>query len=308
LSFQSFIFGEINLGMAEYIESKTILSKHKVAPDPYFGITYSMNLFRGCQHQCIYCDSRSKVYGIDDFSKIRIKKNALALLEYALKKRIKKGTIGTGSMNDPYMPVEKKELLTCSALKLIANYRYPVHILTKSDLVTRDIDILQEINKTYAAVSFTITTSDDNLSKIIEPGAASSSNRFKALEKIAGAGLYCGVILTPVLPFITDSAENIRQIITRAVDCGAQYIIGWMGMTQREGQREFYYAKLDTYFPGIKHQYMKQFGFDYECSSPNYQELQEVFNACSLQHKLSTRMQFYKESRPEQLSLFNTLS
>jgi DNA repair photolyase len=291
--------------MAEYIEAKTILSKHRGAPDPYFGISYSMNLFRGCQHQCIYCDSRSKVYGIDDFSKIRIKKNALELLEHALKKRIKKGTIGTGSMNDPYMPVEKEELLTCSALKLIANYRYPVHIITKSDLVARDIDILQEINKTYAAVSFTITTSDDNLSKIIEPGAVSSSCRFHAISKMAKAGIYTGVILTPVLPFITDNAENISNILSRAADSGAKYVLGWMGMTQREGQREYYYEKLDKHFPKVRQKYLEQFGNNYQCPSPRFEELNSLFYSECKRLKLSTRMQFFSDNQPRQLDLFS---
>ena len=251
--------------MAEYIETKTILSKLKGAPDPYFGITYNMNLYRGCQHQCIYCDSRSKVYGIENFAHIQIKKNAHSLLEKALNKRIKKGTIGTGSMNDPYMPVERERQHTRSALKIIAKRRFPVHILTKSDLVVRDMDLLKDISKIYSSVSFTITTSDDELSQVIEPGAPVSSIRFHAMKKLASQGLYTGVILTPVLPFITDSEKNIKDIVAMAKDNGANYILGCMGMTQRDGQREFYYKALDKSFPGIKANYIRNFGSDYNC-------------------------------------------
>ena len=196
--------------MTEYIKSKTILSRLSGAPDPYFGITYNMNLYRGCQHQCIYCDSRSKVYRLGDLSHIRIKQNALFLLEKELRSKRKKGTVGTGSMNDPYMPVEAKEQLTRRAMELLAHYHFPVHALTKSDLVLRDMDIWQELAKVYAAVSFTITTPSDELSRKIEPGAPLSSLRFKAMESLARDKIYCGVILSPVLPFLTDKEESIR--------------------------------------------------------------------------------------------------
>jgi DNA repair photolyase len=290
--------------MPEYIESKSILSKLKGAPDPYFGISYSMNLYRGCQHQCIYCDSRSNVYGIGDFSKIRVKKNAPALLEKALSRKLKKAVIGTGSMNDPYMPVEGEEKLTRSALQIIARHKYPVHIITKGALVVRDIDILLDISKIYAAVSFTITAFDDNLSKRIEPGAPVSSERFNALRKLSSMGIYCGVVLTPVLPYITDSEENIREIINCASESGASYIIAWMGTTQREGQREYYYNKLDAHFPGFKNKYISQFGNAYNCPSPNSQRLYEIFNELKNTKNISSSMNFFQENSPKQLSLF----
>jgi DNA repair photolyase len=290
--------------MPEYIESKSILSKLKGAPDPYFGISYSMNLYRGCQHQCIYCDSRSKVYGIDDFSKIRVKKNAPDLLEKALSLKRKKAVIGTGSMNDPYMPVEGDEKITRSALQIIVRHKYPVHIITKGNLVVRDIDILTDISKIYAAVSFTITAFDDKLSKKIEPGAPASSERFKALQILSSAGIYCGVVLTPVLPFITDSEENIREIVNHAKDSGAAYVIAWMGTTQREGQREYYYKKLDAHFPGLKNKYISQFGNAYNCPSQNLSRLNEIFHEQANLKNISPHMKFFQEIRPEQLSLF----
>ena len=292
--------------MPELIEAKTILSKLKDGPDPYFGITYNMNLYRGCQHQCIYCDSRSKVYGIEDFKKIQIKTNALMLLEKALKQRSNlKGTIGTGSMNDPYMPIERDEKLTRGALALIAEYRYPVHVFTKSNLVVRDMDIIHEIANIYAAVSFTITAANDKLAQVLEPGTVVSSERFKALSTLAEKGIYCGIVLTPVLPYLTDTEENIIEIINRAKESGASYVLGWMGMTQREGQREYYYQKLDEYFPGLRQKYIRCFGNSYECAPENAEKLQQVFYDSCRKNNLSTKMEFYRDNAPEQLNLFN---
>ena len=197
------------LAAVQYIEAKSILSKLR-QKDTYFGITYNMNLYRGCQHGCIYCDTRSECYGVGDISRISVKKNALELLAKELaSKRKNKATVGTGSMNDPYMPLEKELGITRRALEEIARARFPVHIITKSDLVMRDLDILKEISKTYAAVSLTITTGSDELSRKIEPGAPVSSDRFKALEYLAKNGIYAGVTLMTHLPFINDTQENI---------------------------------------------------------------------------------------------------
>ena len=263
-----------------------------------------MNLYRGCQHQCIYCDSRSDVYGVGDFAKIRIKENALVLLEESLQKKRLRGTIGTGSMNDPYMPVESEEKLTKSALEIIAKHRYPVHILTKSDLVLRDTDIISSISKQYAAVSFTITTASDALSKKIEPGAPRSSKRFKAINELAKRGIYSGIVLTPVLPFITDTEDNIRTIIDRAADNGAKYILGWMGMTQRKGQREYYYEQLRKLFPGVQEKYLNKFDDQYSVYPENAGSLSVLFSEYCLYKNIPTRMQFFSESKPIQLDLF----
>lgn len=290
--------------MAEYIKTKTILSRLNGSPDPYFGISYSMNLYRGCQHQCIYCDSRSTVYRLGDLSKIRIKQNALSLLEKELKNKRKKGTVGTGSMNDPYMPVEKGEELTRQALKLLLKFKFPVHVITKSDLVTRDIDILAGIGKTYSAVSFTITTPDDELSQIIEPGAPVSSKRFSAMQKLAEAGIYTGVLITPVLPFITDKEDHILKLVGQAKNSGASYIIAWMGMTQREGQREYYYNKLDKHFPDLRYRYAQTFSLNYQCSSPSASKLYNVFKEACLKYDIPMQMKFFKEQNPNQLKLF----
>ena len=245
--------------MINYIKSKSVLSKLR-GNDTLFGLSYSMNLYRGCQHACIYCDTRSECYRIGNLSQIRVKKNALGLLNKELSSKRTKGTVGTGSMNDPYMPIEKEIEITRKALQIIEAKRFPVHIITKGSLVTRDYDILQEISKIYAAVSFSITTASDELSKIIEPNAPSSSERFRAMNYLAKKGIYTGVTLMPLLPYINDTKENIEQILQKAKDAGASYINPMFGMTLRRGSREYYYRALDRYFPNMKEKYISQYG------------------------------------------------
>jgi DNA repair photolyase len=234
--------------MPRTIPAKSILSKVKDAPDSWFGITYNMNLYRGCQHQCIYCDSRSECYQLGDLADIRIKENALALLEKELKSKRAKGTIGFGSMNDPYMPVEKNEELVRGALKLLVRHHFPVHILTQSDLIVRDIDLLQQLSTNYAAASLTITTSNDELARIIEPAAPVSSRRFEALRRLSEEGIHTGVMFMPLLPFINDTWEEVEDLILRAKDAGAGYLLFYPGVTLRKGSREHFYQKLESHF------------------------------------------------------------
>ena len=195
------------------IQAKQLLSRVRHAPDSWFGLTYNMNLYRGCQHQCIYCDSRSECYGIEDFRVIQVKMNALNLLEKALAGKRKKGTVGTGAMNDPYMPIEKEIELTRKALMLLARYHFPVHILTKSDLVVRDSDILQEIHQEYAAISFSLSTVSDAIAAVTEPGAPSPTDRLRAISRLRSQGLRTGVLLMPVLPFLNDSWSDLQQVV-----------------------------------------------------------------------------------------------
>ncbi len=294
--------------MIKKIEAKTILSRLKFAPDKYFGITYSMNLYRGCYHGCIYCDSRSKCYQMEDLSTIIIKTNALSLLENELSKKRKRGTIGSGSMNDAYMPIEKETELMRQAIKIINRYKFPLHIITKSDMVIRDIDILKITSKTYAAISFTITTINDNLSKIIEPNAPSTTKRLSAIESLSKNNIYTGITLMPVLPYLTDKIDNIKEIVKRGKDCGAQYILPSFGLTQREGQREYFYSKLNQYFPGLKEKYEREFGSLYNCFPKNYQKLYEVFFEECERLSMKTRMTFFAEAEKpyvKQLKLFD---
>lgn len=286
------------------IEVKSILSQRK-NHDPWFGITYTMNLYRGCQHGCIYCDTRSECYQIRDISRIAVKRNACELLGRELRsKRRKKGTIGTGSMNDPYMPLEKELQMTRKALGVIASEKFPVHIITKSNLVERDMDLLQAISAVYAAVSFTITCAEDSLSTRIEPGAPSTSLRFKAMEALASRGIYTGITLMPLLPFINDTPENLRTLIRQAKDSGASYILPYLGVTLRQGSRDYFYKALEKEFPGLKARYQTTFGMQYECYSPAYQRLKAVFEETCDQEGIATGMRFYRPVTYTQSSLF----
>ncbi|HWQ47305.1 MAG TPA: radical SAM protein, partial [Longilinea sp.] len=271
------------------IQTKTLLSSVR-QPDDWFGLRYNLNLYRGCQHQCIYCDTRSECYQIEDFEhEILVKANALELLADELPRKRVKGTIGTGSMNDPYQPIELERNLTGRAMQIIARNRFPVHILTKSDLVVRDLDVIREIAKVYAAVSFTITAADDGLSRQLEPGAPATSKRLEAISKFSQAGIYTGVLLMPVLPFIEDTEENIRGVIRQTAEAGGKYVLAAMGLTLRDRQREYYYAALDRNYPGLSQRYRTAYGDRYHAEPPNSKKLYAlVAEECS-RLGLSTR-------------------
>jgi DNA repair photolyase len=291
--------------MIQDISAKVLLNTVR-QPDDWFGLKYNMNLYRGCQHQCIYCDSRSACYQIENFNDILVKANAIQLLRHELSRKRVKGTIGTGAMNDPYMPIEAQRKLTRQALKVIAEYRFPVHIITKSDLVLRDLDILCEINQVYAAVSITITTADDILAKQIEPGAPKVSERFKALQILAEHGITTGVILMPVLPFLEDNLDNIRQIVYRAHQAGVGYIISSFGMTLRDRQREYYFQKLDRLFPGLRGKYERRFGFRYQVAANNSIELERKFHEWCSKFGIATRIPHFSPPQVHQMPLFSS--
>jgi DNA repair photolyase len=289
--------------MIKDIQAKVMLN-HLPQPDTWFGLKYSMNLYRGCQHQCIYCDSRSECYQIEDFSDILVKTNAVDLLRSELARKRVKGTIGTGSMNDPYMPIEKKRKLTQRALEIIAEQRFPVHVMTKSDLVLRDIELLRGISQVYAAITFTITTADDKLGKKLEPGASLVSDRLHAMKVLADEGMYTGVTMMPILPFIEDNEENIAQIVELAHEHGAKYIIPAFGMTLRTDSRDYYYEKLDRLFPGVREKYEHKFGDRYQCSANNANELDRLFRDLCSEYAIATAMTPFKSIPAKQLDLW----
>jgi DNA repair photolyase len=193
--------------------------------------------------------------------------------------------------------------LTRRALQVIADHQFPVHIITKSDLVLRDVDLLRAISRVYAAVSFTITTADDALAKKIEPGAPVSSRRFAALRALADAGILTGVTLMPILPFIEDTAENITAIVMRARDAGATYIIPAFAMTLRDRQRAYYYRQLDRLFPGVREKYEQQYGERYGCAPPNAKYLERVFRDVCARLDIATRMPMYAPVSAKQPTL-----
>lgn len=263
------------------ISAKTILQKHK-SPEKWFGNDYTMNLYRGCCHGCIYCDSRSKCYNIDNFDTVCAKENALVILRDELRRKIRTGIIGMGAMSDPYNPFEKNELLTRHALELISAYGFGVTSTTKSSLIVRDIDIYKEIKERSPVMcKLTITTVDDNLCRLTEPYASLSSDRFEALAKLSENGLFTGIMLMPVLPFIEDTEENILRIIRTAHNCGVRFIYPAFGMTMRSGQREYFLDKLNELFPGknLCEKYVRTYGNKYVCPSPKAARLWKLFSS-----------------------------
>lgn len=262
------------------IPCKTILQKNKTSE--WFGNDYNMNLYRGCCHGCIYCDSRSECYHVDNFDTVKAKENALAILRDELRRKIRKGIIGTGAMSDPYNPFEQTELLTRHALELISAYEFGITVITKSPLITRDIDVYNEISEHSPILcKMTVTTADDELCRLIEPNAAPSSERFNALAKMSESGLFTGITLMPVLPFLEDSEDNIVKIVRTAHQCGVRCIYPFFGVTLRVNQREHFLDELDKRFPDskLKERYIRYFGNRYECISPNAKRLWSVFTS-----------------------------
>ncbi len=293
-----------------FIKTKTILTKVNYGDD-WYGVDYNMNLYRGCPHKCIYCDSRSNCYHIDNFDMVRGKENALEILEKELIKKRSRGVIGIGSMSDTYNPLEKEFEQTRGALKLISKYGFGVSIDTKSDLILRDIDLLKEINsKSNVIIKFTITTPKDELSKIIEPNVCPSSARFKAIKTLTDNGIFVGIMMNPVLPFITDNEEDIKELVRLASEHGAKFIHSFMGVTLRENQRDYYYDRLDEHFKGLKEKYIKTYGDRYNCPVPNYKNLYKVFTEeCKkygILYDMKDIIKAYKKEvkRDEQVSLF----
>ena len=240
-----------------------------------------MNLYRGCSHGCIYCDSRSKCYQMNhDFEDIEVKENALELLEAVLRRKRKRCMIGTGAMTDPYLPLEKNLGYTRKALLLIEKYGFGVALQTKSDLVLRDLDILRQINeKTKAVVQMTLTTADEKLCRIIEPNVSTTNERFETLKALRDAGIPTVVWLCPVLPFINDTEENIRTILGMCVEAGVRGVLCFgMGLTLREGNREYFYRQLDIHFPRLKERYIREYGNNYMVDSPRSTELMRLFH------------------------------
>ncbi len=244
-----------------------------------------MNLYRGCTHGCIYCDSRSLCYHTPvPFEDVEVKQNAPELLEAALIRKKKKCMIGTGSMCDPYMHCEKDILLTRRCLEIIERHGFGAAVLTKSDLVMRDVDLLEKINrKTKCVVQMTLTTADDALCRIIEPSVCVTSRRFKVLKEMQSRGIPTVVWFSPLLPFINDTKENMEGILEMCRNAGVRGIMCYgIGLTLREGNREYFYSALDRHFPGMKERYIKYFGNSYQIASPENAGLMQQFHSfCS---------------------------
>ena len=243
---------------------------------------YGMNIYRGCSHGCIYCDSRSTCYRFSHaFEDIEVKRNAPELLEQALKTRRQKCMIGTGSMSDPYMHCEEQLMLTRKCLEIICRYGFGAAVQTKSDRILRDIDLLEEINnRSKCVVQMTLTTWENRLCRIVEPNVCDTQRRVEVLEAMRKRKIPTVVWLTPVLPFINDTEENIRAVLDACAQVKVKGIICFdMGLTLREGDREYYYAALDRHFPGLKEKYISTYGSAYEIPSPQRTHLLNLFAA-----------------------------
>lgn len=285
-----------------FVDAKGILSAHN-----------GMNLYRGCTHGCIYCDSRSKCYGFThDFEDIEVKQNAPELLERALRSKRAKCMIGTGAMCDPYMHCEETLQLTRKCLEIIDRYEFGVSVLTKSNRILRDLDLLKSIHKkAKCVVQMTLTTHDEALCKILEPNVSTTAERVETLRIFRENGIPAVVWLSPVLPYINDSEENIESILKDCVRVGVHGIVCFsMGTTLREGNREYFYAALDKHFPGMRSQYQRKYGNAYELNSERNKELMELFRRrCRENHILYGTHEVFEYLRElpesyEQLTLF----
>ena len=273
-----------------------------------------MNIYRGCTHGCIYCDSRSTCYQFTHaFEDVEVKQNARIILEKTLMSKRKKCMIGTGAMSDPYMHCEEELRLTRKCLKVILRYGFGATIQTKSDRILQDIDLIEKINNnTKCVVQMTLTTFDDELCKIIEPNVCTTKRRIEVLEEMHKRGIPTVVWLTPILPFINDTEENIKAILENCVKVGVKGIICFdMGLTLREGDREYFYAALDKHFPVLKEKYIKTYGNAYNLPSPNSKYLMDLFQSICKENNLLYKPQDcfrYLNEFPEpnkQLTLFD---
>lgn len=264
----------------DYIPAKHILIRSKSTA--WFGTDHTVNLYRGCCHGCLYCDSRSDCYRNPDFDRVTAKSDALRILRDELARKVRPAFIAMGAMSDPYNPFEEELLLTRHALELIDAYDCGVSVDTKSDLIVRDIDLYQSIQAHSPVIcKLTITTVDEDLAAKVEPRAPSPAQRLAAIRSLAQAGLFCGVLLMPVLPFLEDRPEQVLSVVDRSADAGAKFIYSGFGVTMRQGQREYFLRELDRAFPGehLSRRYLARYGDRYRCPSPRARELWEVFAA-----------------------------
>lgn len=273
-----------------------------------------MNLYRGCRHGCIYCDSRSACYRMEHpFEDIEVKQNALILLEDALRRKRRPCMIATGSMSDPYTPPEEELRYTRRALELILQYGFGMTLLTKSSLVLRDLDLLQRINsQTKCVVQMTLTTWEESLCRILEPNVSTTTERFAALMKLKEAGIPTVVWLCPILPFLNDTAENINRLLDCCEQAGVRGIVQFgMGVTLRQGNREYFYRQLDRHFPGLKERYIRTYGNAYVLESPNSRDLLELLHRrcrdAGILHDNPSVFRYLQEmeiKQPQQMSLY----
>lgn len=295
----------------EYVPAKTIVTKTKGSD--WFGIDYNMNIYRGCCHGCIYCDSRSDCYRIDNFDTVRVKEDALRVVRDDLRRKVKKGVVGTGAMSDPYNPFEKEFQLTRHALELIDAYGFGAAVATKSALLERDIDVLSGIKEHSPVIcKITVTTTDDSLAKKIEPHVSSPSSRLRLIEALRNKGIFSGILMMPMLPLLEDNEDNILSIVKAAHETGANFIYPSFGVTLRNNQREWYFDRLKEQFPeqDLAAEYIRRYGNSYGCTSPKAKSLWNLFSKECQRYGILYQMpdiihSYKKNYEVTQLSLFD---
>lgn len=286
-----------------FVQAKGILSAEN-----------GMNLYRGCSHGCIYCDSRSRCYHMEHlFEDIEVKANAIQLLEAALRRKRKKCMIGTGAMTDPYIPLELELCHVRKTLELVERYGFGFTVITKSDRILRDLDLLKRINeKNKCVVQMTVTTMDEALCRKVEPNVCTTARRFEVLDILRDAGIPTVVWLCPILPYLNDTPENVAGIVERCAQAGVRGIICFgMGLTLRDGNREYFYRQLERHFPGLKERYIREYGNQYVVSSPRQRELMELFHRKCEEYgiihnndEIFTYLHQFEEKSEEQLSFW----
>lgn len=297
----------------DYIPAKHLLHRNKSSE--WFGTDHTMNIYRGCCHGCLYCDSRNSCYQNPNFDQVTAKADALQILRDDLARKVRPAFIGMGAMSDPYNPFEEELQLTRHALELIDAYQCGVAVATKSGLIARDVDLYRMIQDHSPVIcKLTVTTADDALAAKIEPHAPSPSQRLTALEKLSKAGIFSGVLLMPVLPYVEDSPGNVLSVVDSAARAGAKFVYAAFGVTMRDGQREYFLNGLDRAFPGqgIGERYRKKYGSRYYCPSPRAKGLGELFSArCrelgllyEMKHIVSAATRSYED---RQLSFFDCM-
>lgn len=262
----------------EPIQVKSLLTPVKAGPEEFYHADWNMNLYRGCSHGCVYCDSRSACYRIEGFDTVRPKADALALLEAEMRSKRRTGVITMGAMSDPYNPLEERLQLTRGALLLMKRYGFGAAFTTKSALCARDAELLAEVSqRAPVCARLTVTCADDGLCRMLEPRVSVTSERFAALRRLADAGVFAGVWLNPVLPFLTDTEDNLRRIVRMTAENGGRFVVCFFGMTLRTGNREYYFDALQRLFPGLRDRYTAAYGNAYELAARNADALHAAF-------------------------------
>lgn len=289
----------------ELLEVNQILNKNKTE----FNCDYTLDLYKGCDLGCIYCDGRSSCYKNNDFDTVKVKKDCISLLNKELKNKKKKGIISFGILSDPYNTLEKELELTREALKLILKYGYGVLIHTKSDLVLRDIDLLKQIHSNYiAVVNISISTSNDSISSKIEPNTCNSSKRFETINKLKESGIYCGISLKPVIPYVTDKIEDLKEFIEESIKNNTDFILTDMKLTLRDQQRDYFLNKLEQSFYGVSYQYRRVYNNRRNCETLKWKENYEILKAACIKNHIIYQIEDINEMIEKRKNVFTQIS